>query len=191
MVTAEPADGRAVRRVIRPTLAARSAQRNQEETEPMQNNQEQIKALMAAVGVVGVLFVAVIAIAIGCLICWYLSSCLKRVPPQFRRQEPAMAWLLLIPCFNLVWNFFVYPKIGESYQAYFDSIGRTDLGDCGRSLGLSYCILSVAGLPLGMIPVIGGVVSCFLGLATLVVWILFLVKAGNLKSQIPLDAGGA
>lgn len=161
----------------------------------MQNSEQQMRAMVAAVGVIGLVVIVIIAVAIAILICWYLSSCLKRVPPQFRRQEPGLVWLLLIPCFPIIWNFFVYPKIAESYQAYFDSVGRTDVGDCGRSLAMWYCILTVIGLPAGfvlsLIPILGPLASCVMSLATLVLWIMFLVKAGSLKGQIPLDAGGA
>ena len=114
--------------------------------------------------------ILVISIGIKILICWYLSSCLEKIPPRFRRQEPGMVWLLLIPLFTFVWAFFVYPKIADSFKAYFDSVGRTDVGDCGRDLALIYCILAV-------IP--------YVGLAALILLILVLVKFDALKKQIP------
>ncbi|OGV78615.1 MAG: hypothetical protein A3K19_31835 [Lentisphaerae bacterium RIFOXYB12_FULL_65_16] len=152
-------------------------------------NPDQLRALLAMAGVAGIAFLVVVGLAVAVAICWFLYTCLARVPVQYRQQEPVMVWLLLIPCFNLVWNFFVYPKIAESYKAYFDSVGRTDVGDCGRSLAVTFCILAVVGIPLGIVPFIGGIISCFLGLANLVIWILFMVKAVTLKGQIPLDAG--
>src|SRR4051794_2730546 len=75
--------------------------------------------------------------AIQAAICWFLSSCLKILPPEHRRQKPGMVWLLFIPVFNLVWNFFVFPAIADSYRSYFHSIGRTDVGGCGRGLALA------------------------------------------------------
>ena len=108
---------------------------------------------------VGVTFLLVlIALAIGILICWFLMTCFQRIPPQHRKQQPALVWLLLIPCFNLVWNFFVYPKLAESFKAHFDAAGPTDVGDCGQPLAMWYCILSVAGVGIAlfaMIPIIG------------------------------------
>jgi hypothetical protein len=152
-------------------------------------NPEQLQKLIAACGVAGVALAVLVLLAIGIAVCWFLSSCLTRVPAQFRRQRPELTWLLLIPCFNIVWNFFVYPKIAESFKAYFDSVGRTDVGDCGRALAMVFCILTAVGVPLGLIPLLGAILGCFLGLANLVIWILFLVKAAGLKGQIPLDAG--
>lgn len=91
-----------------------------------------------------------------------------------------MVFLLLIPCFNIVWNFFVYPKLADSFASYFRAQGRTDVGDCGRGIGMAYCICAVCGV----VPYLG----LLAGLAALILWIIFLVKAADLKGQIP-EAG--
>ena len=116
------------------------------------------------------------ALLINVVICLLLSGCFRRVPKQFRQMEPGMVWLLLIPCFNIVWNFFVFLKLPASYQAYFSSIGRTDVGDSGRGLGLAYAICVAVSL----VPCVGYVAAG----AALVLLILFLVKAISLKKQI-------
>ena len=102
----------------------------------------------------------------------------QRVPRAFRKLEPALVWLLLIPCFNLVWNFFVFPGLADSYKAYFDSVGDSTVGNCGRDLGLGYAICDAASV----IPFVG----CLTGIVTLVLLILFLAKANDLKNRIPL-----
>ncbi len=134
-----------------------------------------------------VLIVALVGLLVGlgisALIAWFLSTCLKRVPPEFRKQEPGMVWLLLIPCFNLVWNFFVHPKLAQSYQAYFASIGRTDVGDCGYGIALAYSIATVCCL----VPIL----NYLAGLATLVLLIVWLIKASELKNAIPVDPSAA
>jgi hypothetical protein len=80
---------------------------------------EQIQKLMETLGPVAIFGVVggvlVIFLIIAILICLFLSSCLKRIPEEHRQQSPGMVWLLLIPCFAVVWNFFVYPKIAESF----------------------------------------------------------------------------
>src|SRR4051812_22548804 len=86
-------------------------------------------------------FAVVIGLGIQALICWYLSGILKAIPPEHRKQQPNMVWLLMIPFVNIVFNFFVYPKIAESFKSYFDSVGRTDVGDCGKTLSMWFCIL--------------------------------------------------
>jgi hypothetical protein len=117
-----------------------------------------------------------ISVAILVLICLGLSGFLKALPPEFRLMEPGMVWLMLIPCFNLIWIFFVYPQIARSYQNYFRAQGRFDMGDCGESIGLWYCICVL----LSMIPCVGIIAS----FAALILLILYFVKLFGLKSQV-------
>jgi hypothetical protein len=148
---------------------------------------QQIEQMMEDIGpwvfvaIFGALFLFMQAI--GVAVCLFLSSCFKRIPEEHRKLRPGMVWLLMIPCFNIVWNFFVYPALSESYTAAFESQGSNPHGDCGRTLALVYCILVAVSVVLSMIPCIS-IISCFTSLASLVVWILILVKAGGLKSQI-------
>ena len=88
-----------------------------------------------------------------------------------------MVWLLLIPMFNLVWNFSVFPKLSASYKAYFDSVGRTDVGNAGSGMALAYCICAACGI----LPCVG----MLAGLAALVLLILYVVEAHRLKNLIP------
>jgi hypothetical protein len=121
------------------------------------------------------------SLAVHVVVCALLYGCYSRIPRQFRKQEPGLVWLLLIPCFNLVWNFFLYSQLADSYKAYFASVGRTDLGDCGKSIGLAYAICAACCA----IPCL----NWLAGLAALVLLILYLVKAMDLKSQIPPQSG--
>jgi len=133
-------------------------------------------AIFAMFGLIflGMLIVGLVIQAVVCIV---VSDCLKRVPPQFRKQDPGMCWLLMIPLFRLIWNFFVHLKVAESYQAYFNSIGRTDAGDCGKGLALAYCICAACSF----IPLVG--------LASLVLLIIMLVKFNELKNRIPATQG--
>ena len=145
----------------------------------MNSDDQKIAILFSVVGIVVVIFI-IVGLAIQAAICWFLSNCFKRIPPQFRKQEPGQVWLLMIPCFNLVWNFFVYPSLARSFQAYFRAQGRTDVGDCGDGLATAVCILNLTAT----IPYL----NALTGPATLVVMIIFLVKANDLKNQIPIEA---
>ena len=151
-----------------------------------QNQMTDKQAAALALGVVGmVLILVLVGLAIAIVICLLLYTAQKRVPMEHRRIEPGLVWLLLIPIFNYVWNFFVFLKIPESYQSYFRAQGRTDVGDCGRSLGQWYAICAAVGFAGGFIPV----VNCFaglIGLASLVLLIIFLIKITGLKNQIPV-----
>ena len=124
-----------------------------------------------------------IPVGIHALICWYLSSCLMRLPETHRRLSPALVWLLLIPCFQFIWGFFVYPKVAKSFQAHFQAVGRHEMGDCGHSLAMWYCVLSVVSLPLNLVPILN-LLNCIIWPATLVLWIMTMVKFANLKRQV-------
>ena len=120
------------------------------------------------------------ALALQVFACWYLVGCVQALPPQYRKIEPGTVWLLMIPLFGVVWNFFVYPQIAESYRNYFAAQGRNDLGDCGGSLATTYCVLCC----ITMIPYVGSAV----GIAVLVLWIMLLVKFGELKKLVAAPA---
>jgi len=54
------------------------------------------------------------------------------------------------------------------------------VGTCGRELGLGYAIsVAVSAIPF---------VGCLTGIVALVLLILYLVKANELKNRIPLTA---
>jgi len=121
-----------------------------------------------------------VGIGLNILVAALLYTDYQRVPASFRKLEPGLVWLLLIPCFNIVWNFFVFPKLSESFKAYFDSVGDSSVGDCGRDLALGYAVCSA----ISIIPFVG----CLTGLVSLALVILFLVKANDLKNRIPIAA---
>jgi hypothetical protein len=160
----------------------------------MQMNPDDFEKFYAAYGVfiiIGGLFFFVLGLAFAIFVNYLLFDAFRRVPQAFRLMEPGLVWLLMVPCFSVIWNFWVFPKLADSMKAYFDSAGRPDVGDCGRQTGMIYCFLSVAPLVLCLpscIPIIGGLFSCLSGLcslASLVLLILYLVKVTGLKKQIP------
>ena len=121
-------------------------------------------------------------LGIKIFILYLLYKLLDALPPQYRLMEPGMVWLLLIPCFSLVWNFFVYSRIARSYQNYFYAHGRTDVGDCGAVLGIWFSVCAV----LISIPCLNYVTGIFCGPAMLVLLIIYLLRLYELKRQIPL-----
>ena len=136
----------------------------------------------AALGVilfmVGV--ICLVSLAIGIVILYLIFSCYQRIPERHRQMGPWQVWLTLIPLFGIVWIFFVFPKLGKSYQSYFAEQGRTDVGDCGEKVGLWYAIC----VALSCIPC----VNYIAGPAALILLIIFLVKVLTLKGQIPEGA---
>ena len=105
---------------------------------------------------------------------------LSRVPQSYRKQEPGLAFLLLIPIFALIWVFFVHPRVAQSLQGYYAAAGDTSAGDCGASIALALCICTVCSI----IPLLGWLA----GLAGLILLIVFYVKAFELSARIPRTA---
>lgn len=125
----------------------------------------------------------VVAIGILALVAYLLSENYKAIPAQYRKMEPNKVWLILIPLFNLYWIFPTFLGLSDSFKAAFDAKGVMDVGDCGRQLGLFYCICAVCGV----IPCVG----IFTGLASIVLLIMYLIKTNDLKKRllIPPPAG--
>ena len=117
-----------------------------------------------------------VGLAISALVCFLIYNAQNALPPQFQRIPAAHVWLLMIPLFNLVWNFFVFPRVSDSYRDYFNSVGRPDVGDAGRGMGMAYAICGAVSI----VPCVG----IFAGLAALVLLIIYLVKIYGLKAQI-------
>jgi hypothetical protein len=140
----------------------------------MNDNQQAATFFAVILGVV-VIFFAVILVIYG-FICYLISSWLKKVPQQHRKMEPGAVWLLMIPCFWYIWSFFVFLRVPESFKSYFDSQGRTDVGDCGRTLGLAFAICFACTL----VPYLNFIA----GPASLVLLIINLVKFNELKNKI-------
>ena len=142
----------------------------------MSGDEAAVIAGLIMAGLITAAITLAILFAILIVICALLHSALARVPPEHRTMEPGLVWLLLIPLFGIVWNFFVFLRIPESYKNYFTAQGRTDVGDCARGVGLWYAICGA----LLFVPCLN-----YLAVpAALVLLIIFLVKIFGLKSQI-------
>jgi len=158
--------------------------------------QDATEAAVAA-GVLGVLALTlliglVVSIAINIAVCILIYIPYRAVPMEHQRMQPGLVFLLLIPIFNYFWNFMVFFRVPESFQSCFAAQGRTDVGDCGRGLGMWYAIAALVGAAGSFIPI----VNCFagvIGLASLVLVIIFIVKLWSLKGQLGAgyaEAGG-
>jgi len=122
-----------------------------------------------------------LAYGILAYVCYLLSDALKALPPEHQKMSPSLVWLLMIPGLSVIWNFFVFIQVPQSYGSYLRSLGRPTDASLG-TLGIVYAILSV----LTLIPHVGGCT----GLAAFVVLIIFLVKLGELKRRAQ-ELGGA
>jgi hypothetical protein len=93
----------------------------------------------------GICVFALVMIVLTILYLLTLQKALSRVAPRNRLMEPAMVWLMLVPCFNLVWQFLVAIRVPDSLRNEFKDRERDDGSDYGKSIALTRCIIDIAG----------------------------------------------
>lgn len=69
-------------------------------------------------------------------------NALNAVSPRNRDMEPGMVFLCLIPCFNLIWYFFIVARVASSLEKEFDDRGITGDRDFGNSVGTTGGVLA-------------------------------------------------
>jgi hypothetical protein len=111
-----------------------------------------------------------------------LQKTLNRCSAESRAIQPAMVWLLLVPCFNCIWHFFVVLKMTQTLGAEFQKRGLAGPPAPGKVLGLTMCALfCCVGIPVHFLRPLA-----FLGF--LVCWILYWVKIAKLSRQLEPEA---
>jgi hypothetical protein len=147
----------------------------------------------------GVLF----GVAIGAVVCWFLSKWNGRIPVPHRTVAPWQIWIQLVPFFGVISTLFVYPGMANSFEAHFRAKGEP--APSARGLAMAYCAVLLvlipvsavqiainpvyrgempAGLPspgLLVLQLLGGLLS----ILALVLWILVLVRFHGLQKRIP------
>lgn len=113
----------------------------------------------------------------GILYILTLQRALERCGPVSRTMQPGMVWLLLIPLFNLIWNFFVVLGLARSLANEFARRGiPVPEPEPGQSIGMAMSICACCGL----IPVLGVLAS----FASLVLWIMYWVKIAGYSQAL-------
>ena len=77
-----------------------------------------------------------------------ISKTLRAIDPEMRTQSPAMAWLLLIPVFNVIWFFFLLRAIKDGFaQMYRDGLTPKEI-DSGYNYGIGMgCCWAASFIP--------------------------------------------
>lgn len=142
----------------------------------MSQEEGAVAALIAMGGAIILIFV-VIVIVVAVLYLLNLQNLMKSIKEENREVSPGNVWLMLIPLFSIVYAFILYPKISASIKKEFESREINTAGDGAKNLGLALAITGAASiLP---IPVLGGLI----GLANLVIFIMWWVKTAGFKNQ--------
>lgn len=127
---------------------------------------------------VAIMVIVVAAVVIGIAVMYLLTmqNLLKAIAPQNRTTEPGNVWLMLIPLFNLVYQFILVGHVADSIVNELNSRNEP-LGSDPRptyQLGLWKCITGVSGI----IPILGPLAS----LASFILWIIYWVKLAEWKN---------
>jgi hypothetical protein len=149
---------------------------NQQQAMSMVNMMQRAYGAIAAAGMLAVLVAAAIPLTVMILYLLTLQRALSRCSPDLRTMQPGMVWLSLIPCFNLVWQFFIVINLGKSLEAEFKKRGIAAEERPGQTVGLAMCILYCCSI----IPLAG----CATSVAGIVCWIIYWVKISGFSAKL-------
>jgi len=128
-----------------------------------------------------IIILLLIVLTLNILYLLSLQNALKKVSSQNRTVEPGNVWLMLIPIFSIIYSFILYPKISESLKNEFESRNMPQSGDYGKLVGFLLAIFGVVGVIANLIiPFL----ATFVGLALLVLWIVYWVQIAGFKSKL-------
>lgn len=139
-------------------------------------------ALLILLWLCAVLAAMVAHLIILVFYCLTMQKALTLAGSVHRTLEPGLVWLLFIPLFGSVWDFFVVKHVSDSVKRWATTQGR-EVGDGGRAIGLTACILNCCCL----IPFFG--IPCQVG--WLVCMILWWVKVAKLNKLMVEGQAGA
>lgn len=105
-----------------------------------------------------------------------LQKALKLCSIESRKTSPGSVWFLLIPLFNLVWQFILVSRISESLHNEFTKRNILEDPHPGKSIGIAYCVLGVCSI----IPFIG--ILTFI--PALICWIIYWVKIAGYSNKL-------
>jgi hypothetical protein len=145
----------------------------------MTSNGFQPWAFLTGMGVLFAMIVGLALLVVGILYLVTLMKTLNAVSPANRKMSPGLVFLLLIPFFNLVWNFFVVIYIRDSLKAEFETRQMRGTG-FGGGVGLAMCILAVVSL----VPILPLLTS----LAGFICWIIYWVQIAGYRRVLAAPA---
>ena len=106
-------------------------------------------------------------------------SATLRLTRAHHGNSPRVVWLLVIPVFNLGWQFYLLSATTRGIKGRFRELGE-DPGDSGFGVGLAYqvsfCLMALTNLVRGQDGHQAGVFLGLFGLAALVTWVIYWVR---------------
>jgi len=108
-----------------------------------------------------------------------IRKTLMRISPENRLMAPDQAWLLVIPFFNIYWNFSVASRLADSLTNEFYDRKIAEEENPGRMAGMWYAWLFL----LSSIP-LPAFILITLGLLSIVYFVGYWVKVNNFRNLL-------
>lgn len=141
--------------------------------------------MAAFLGIIAI--AAVIGLIIGLVImaffCMTNQKALNACAEHNRLMQPGMVWLLLIPCVNAIWIYFVVINVPGSLKKEFEDRGRDDGTDYGKTMGLVAAIMMSANILISCVPFLN-YCTAVTGIIQLVFFIIYWVKVAGYAGQL-------
>ena len=129
-----------------------------------------------------------IIIAPAILFLLTLQKALSRCSPENRTMPPGWVWMMLIPLFNVFWQFILVSHIARSLAREFQGRNIPAGPYPGRNVGMAWCVLNVSS---GSLLAVMSAFGYVLGLGALICWISYWVKISGYSARLAAsDAGG-
>jgi hypothetical protein len=117
-----------------------------------------------------------------------LQKALNRCSIESRTMTPGSVWLLLIPVFNLIWQYIVVARISRSLHNEFTKRNISENPKPGKSLGIAYCTLGLFSILLlfgvGEGKLFASALFALLFIAASVCWISYWVLISGYSSKL-------
>lgn len=109
-----------------------------------------------------------------------LQNMLKLIAPNNRKMPPGQVWLVLIPLFGAIWQFFVVNNISISIEKEFRSKGLPIENRPTYTIGLITCILCALNTAM----FIFGLHSFLVTITACICLIIYWVKVAGYKNKL-------
>ena len=96
-----------------------------------------------------------------------------------RTLNPKKVWLLLIPFYNLIWNFTLVSHITTSLKNEFGSRSIQKETNFGKSFGIAYCVLSIF-----FVAFFSVYLGAIIGVPWITCWIVYWQKINTYSKEL-------
>jgi hypothetical protein len=79
---------------------------------------------------------------------WFLDDTLRKRSAHSLTLAPSLVWLMIIPVFGVIWQFFVVRAVSQTFDGDYRSRGLSPGSHGLRSLGIAKAVVDAVAFPL-------------------------------------------